>query len=1535
MLFYSVFLSMLKPQKMCLGCGSVVSEVVCCKKCSSGCYCSEECVEKHRREHEVLCGAIRSLEEIEVGKLYRELKRMETTGSPTKDKKIIDLIGDKPVVDVGLQGIPSKCLWDTGSQVSIINNKLVEKNWPGRRLHSVQEFLGNKKLGVSTANNTEMPIEGVVLLEVEVEGSASFTVPFLVTKENLTQTIIGSNIMKHLILNNKNSLPSLMKLLPSLPLEHTNLLISAVETELQQSDMIGEVKLSENLVIPANHMVRARGKTRVELGAEERDVLFAPAAQFLGEHELVIYEATERLKGGKSQFISVVVCNPTSQELYLKKGTILGNVSDINTVIQFPARDHSRREVLSNSVGVDYASDEEEEAEKLWEEQLDLSGLSEDEFREAKEMLLAEHEVFSKSKNDIGHVPDFQIPIDLTDNIPVSESYRSIPRPLYEDVKNHINNLIAHGWVRKSSSSYASPMVCARKKDGSLRLCIDFRRLNAKIVPFRQPIPRVQDILDGLKGQEWFSTLDMSQAYHQGEISEASRKFTAFSTPWSLLEWVRIPYGLSNAPPYFQQFINEMLGDLKDQICVAYLDDILIYGKTFKEHKRNLRTVLQCLKKKGIKLNLGKCNFFKKEVRYLGRLISKDGYRADPSNTEALDACLKPPRTVGKLRSLLGFLGYYRNFVMDFSRTMKPVYDLLKVEEDVKKDKRTLSKRVIDWLPEHQKIVEGVVACLKSPEVIAFPDYSLPFFIHCDASNTGLGGVLYQEQERLRVISYASRTLSPAEKNYNLHSGKLEFLALKWCITEKFKDYLHFGPRFTVFTDNNPLTYVLSTAKLNAAGLRWVAQLADYEFDIKYRPGKLNIDADFLSRHPVEEFEVRVTGENELISAEDVNIIFSEASKKDKQLSEILSLKCLAMDVVEPQEGSPRITREQLNKEQMVDAVISPIIQAMSENRAMDTNVSRDSKLLNKQRGKLLLENGVLFRKTINYKQIVLPKRLHSIVFKELHNNMGHLGRVWELARKRFYWPNMRRDIELYVQKQCRCVMSKKKNSPDRAPLVPITSSHPFELVSVDFCKLDECKGGYKFAMVVCDHFTRFTQVYATKNKKGRTAADVIFNKFILQYGWPERLHHDQGGEFENRCFERLHQLSGIKSSHTTPYHPEGDGQVERMNRTMLNMLKCLEEEQKGDWSNHLAKLAFAYNATTHKSTGYSPFFLLMGREPVLPVDWVFGLEIEKLDTGKKSYDKLVSDWKTSMQQALEIARRNAGKSGEYNKEYYDKRAKGVPLAVGDKVLCRNREKGGTGKLRSHWEKVIYTVIKMDPDIPVITVQEKKGGKQKRIHRNNVTKCNELFLWEQEQQQLSINQDINSKQPKQKQENRDKLPRQPQQNDKKQKNKNKLGKHVVFAPEIEIRNPVVVDYPSSSESDDDDETLVLVPVSGGGYGDASLPEVTAEESAGDNVDVSVPEEVDPGAVETASEVSEDELLGISEAEPEELIEISDGEQSVESEFESGRESASQEELSDHENSTDEQSSEDESSSDSGTPPRRSLRERRAPDRYSP
>jgi transposase InsO family protein len=247
-------------------------------------------------------------------------------------------------------------------------------------------------------------------------------------------------------------------------------------------------------------------------------------------------------------------------------------------------------------------------------------------------------------------------------------------------------------------------------------------------------------------------------------------------------------------------------------------------------------------------------------------------------------------------------------------------------------------------------------------------------------------------------------------------------------------------------------------------------------------------------------------------------------------------------------------------------------------------------------------------------------------VFVELHENMGHLGvdKVTELAQQRFYWPGMADDVKEYIQKKCKCIVNKKPNQPEKAPLVPITATYPFEIVAIDYVKLDKCKGGFEYALVVTDHFTRFTQVYPTRNKGSKAAADKIFNHFIMQYGFPARIHSDRGGEFTSSLFQELHKLTKIKSSKTTPYHPQGNGLCERFNRTMINMLKSLSEEAKKDWKSHLPKLSFAYNSTIHKSTGYSPFKLLMGKESKLPIDFVLGLAERDEKLQDKTYEQFV-----------------------------------------------------------------------------------------------------------------------------------------------------------------------------------------------------------------------------------------------------------------------------------------------------------------------
>ena len=974
-------------------------------------------------------------------------------------------------------------------------------------------------------------------------------------------------------------------------------------------------------------------------------------------------------------------------------------------------------------------SEVKEAAGAKWQPNAKLDHLTEVQKNIVQQVLYDECEVFAKTDTDIGDITDFQMGIHLTDESPVNDAYRHLPRKLYDDVKNYLNDLIVNGWIQESKSAYASPIVCVRKKDGSMRLCVDYRRLNLKTVPDRHPIPRVQDLLDGLGGQTCFSTLDMAKAYHQGYVQGDCRKYTAFSTPWALYEWLRIPFGLKNAPAAFQRFIAQALTGLLDRVCLAYLDDVLVYGRTFKEGVRNLKNVLRRLKSKGVKLRVDKCEFCKPEVRYLVRLVSADGYRADPEDTAALKKFRDPPKTVGEVRSLVGFLSYYRNYVQDFAKRLKPVYDLLKTDKEAVQAKSAKSakgydkRKAVAWSPELQKIVDDVVDILQSPKVMAYPNFDAPFMLNCDASGYGLGSVLYQEQgDKLRVISYASRTLTDAETNYHLHSGKLEFLALKWAVIDRFPDYLGHGSSFTVYTDNNPLTYVMKSAKLNATGMRWVSELADYDFEIRYKPGKLNTDADGLSRRPmtVREFETECT---EVCGKEEWRAVLSVP---DVCASQPVSIDLLSLSPLGS--SSDIISKEELGKSQSEDSVVGPVYKAVAlgcrPSKTDWASFSPKTRALVHQWGKLKLESGVLVRKTSTNVQLVLPEVYHPIVYAELHAKMGHLAsdRVEDLARMRFYWPHMCKDIDFYIRNKCSCVMSKKPNVAERAALKPISSSYPFEIVSIDFLHLDRCKGGFEYVLVVCDHFTRFSQAYATRSKSSRAAADCLFNKFILQFGFPKRIHHDRGGEFNSNMFKHLHQLANIQSSNTTPYHPMGDGQVERYNRTLLNMLKAIPENEKNKWKDHLSKLCFAYNSTVHKSTGFTPFFLMFGRESRLPIDGVF--PFPEVGSRSESYGSFVNTWTARMKEAYVIAGKHSKQSGVSNKTRYDKTAKCNEIVVGDRVLLKNMKKTGTGKLASFWEQKVYVVLKVW-DV-VFTIREYDGTKEKTVHRNLLKLVNEL-----------------------------------------------------------------------------------------------------------------------------------------------------------------------------------------------------------------
>lgn len=340
---------------------------------------------------------------------------------------------------------------------------------------------------------------------------------------------------------------------------------------------------------------------------------------------------------------------------------------------------------------------------------------------------------------------------------------------------------------------------------------------------------------------------------------------------------------------------------------------------------------------------------------------------------------------------------------------------------------------------------------------------------------------MYQKQEgKLRVITYRSRTLTATEKKYHLHSDKLEFLALKWAVTKKFKDYLYYAPTFTVYSDNNPLTYVLTSAKLNAAGYRWVAELfvkPDFHFSIKYRPGKENVDTDTLSRMPLD-VETIMKECTEELPSDCVEATIQSVEAPYANLSWIAMIS--PDDTLTSEHVCEPLSVDEIRQAQCNDDHIGPILQfKMSDRkptRHMFKTLSEQSKCLLRSWDKLILgDNGILHRKMNTQTQLVLPAKYKQHVLKELHDNMGHQGldRTMSLIRERFYWPKMHYDVDHYVTKSCACLKQKKPCKETRAPLQNIVTTHPFELVSIDFLHLDKCKGGYEYILIIVDHEIR------------------------------------------------------------------------------------------------------------------------------------------------------------------------------------------------------------------------------------------------------------------------------------------------------------------------------------------------------------------------------------------------------------------------------------------------------------------------------
>ena len=761
--------------------------------------------------------------------------------------------------------------------------------------------------------------------------------------------------------------------------------------------------------------------------------------------------------------------------------------------------------------------------------------------------------------------------------------------------------------------------------------------------------------------------------------------------------------------------------------CIVYLDDIIIFSDTKEEHLKRLEAVFQKLITAGLKLKPSKCHFFKEEIEYLGHVVSGKGISTNPKKVEAV-AKWPTPQTVYDVRSFLGFVGYYRRFIKNFSKIAKPIREVITGLEN--QSKRSAKKTYVEWTEAADSAFEHLKKLCISTPILAYPDYKLPFVLHTDSSSEGLGAVLYQKQNgKLRVIAYASRSVSKAESHYPAH--KLEFLALKWAVCEKFHEYLYGSNLFEVYTDNNPLTYVLSSAKLDACGQRWVAKLANYNFTVTYKCGLSNVEADALSRISWPEILAETEDLDVDLKCMDTHVVNAILTGCRSKSSLIESVSC-SSQIIPPELSQDSDSSSNINwmKEQRADPNLTVIIKLIEsgqlQKRKQHGKDTPEVKSLLRIRKSLKLVKDILYRKTYTDNssskkvqwQLVVPKAYRSRALVGCHDDVGHQGRMRTLSllRERFYWPSMQTEAMQHVQQCTRCL--RRKTPSHVAPLQPIHVTQPLELVHMDYLSLEPSKGNIENVLVITDHFTRYALAYPSKTQTAQATARILWDNFICHYGFPEKFISDQGRNFESDLIKELCKIAGVKKLHTTPYHPQGNGQCERFNSTLCNMLGTLSEEEKSDWKSYLGCMTHAYNCTKHASTTYSPYYLMFGRHPRLPIDVEFGLP--KSNSGdNSSKSRYIQKLRRRLNYAFQKATKVANQQANKYKSSYDKSIKGPQLQEKDLVLVKIVAHKGRHKLQDKWEPEEYVVVE-EPiaGTPVYRVQPVTGGNIRTLHRN-------------------------------------------------------------------------------------------------------------------------------------------------------------------------------------------------------------------------
>ncbi|XP_054759514.2 uncharacterized protein K02A2.6-like [Lytechinus pictus] len=792
---------------------------------------------------------------------------------------------------------------------------------------------------------------------------------------------------------------------------------------------------------------------------------------------------------------------------------------------------------------------------------------------------------------------------------PVQHKLRRLPFAVRDKVSTELQRLVKADIIEPvESSEWISSLVVVNKKNGDIRLCVDLRDVNRAIVEDKYPLPHIEELLSEMRGATVFSTLDLKSAYHQLLLHEDSRHLTTFITHEGLFQFKRVCFGLSSAPSAFQKLMSSILAGLSGVQC--YLDDIIIYGDTLSTHDTNLRAVLQRLQSVGLTLNLQKCQFNLKEISYLGHVISAKGVQPNEDNVAAIrDAPV--PEDAATLRSFLGLASYYAKFIPNFSSVTAPLRELTK--KDVSFVWSTAAAESF------ATVKDQILHC----STLHLFDPDLPVVISTDASEYGLGAVLMQMKDGKEVpISYASRTLTKAEKNYSV--GEKEALACVWAC-EKWFQYV-WGRHFVLRTDHQSLTTLLSTKGTGRQSMRiarWATRLLRFNYTVEYIPGLQNHAADALSRLPQPTPSVFEDDDHEVV----IQSIFAEVT----------------------------ISKAELQQATASDSILQRVIEKILHGWSKESSKDSSLKAYYMIRDELTIIDDCVFRGN----RVVIPKSLQAILITNAHSAHQGIVRTKQRLRDIYWWSCMDRMVEDAIHNCSLCQSSDKVSNTRNTPLqsVPLPDG-PWKKIGIDITgPFNTTQPSYKYAIVAIDYYSKWPEVAFVSEVTTHSVITFLTQVFARE-GIPSEVVTDNGVQFVSSEFEDFLKKLGISHSKASLYYPRSNGEVERWNRVLKQTLQIATMQGK-PWKEAVLELLMAYRATPHQTTGTTPAELLHGRPMVTP------LHIHDANDGNRRAGE-----DTEM-------RRRVGAKQKKAREYADKtRGASIPkFSIGDKVRVKRVKK--------------------------------------------------------------------------------------------------------------------------------------------------------------------------------------------------------------------------------------------------------------------